>query len=187
MTARVGLVGATSVMLVTAVAGVAGARSTEVPPRTFARTVCGVYVKVPKVISAYTKEYDALPTQDPAAFKSAVVSSASKLLGDLDKLRAKVGAQFPSVDSGRNISKVFVTDIQEYIDRGSKALAKLKAADAAAPDFQGVVSKYEAAIAALGAPTPADPFRKVHDQDVVKALGAEKSCGAIVKVTRTSS
>jgi hypothetical protein len=179
---RIGLVGALSALFVIGATGIAVAKPTEVSTKKYAKTVCGVYTDIPKNIEDFTSAYNTAPTSDPTAFQTSAVTITSDLLDNLGQLQAKLKKVYPDVDDGKKISKIFVNDVQEYLDEISKALTKFKAADPNGAAFVGDQATFETEINVLSATTVSDPFSKVHDQDLLGALDKEKSCKKVVTI-----
>jgi len=181
---RFGLVGALSAMLVLGASGVAAAKPKEVSAKKFAKTVCSVYTDIPKNIDDFTSAYNTAPNTDPAIFQTSVVTITSDLLDNLGQLQAKIKKAYPDVDSGKKVSKIFVNDVQEYVDKISGALSKFQAADPNGTAFVGDQAQFETAINILRASTISDPFTKIHDQDLLGAFDDEKSCDKVVEIQR---
>ena len=178
---RIGLVGVLSVTVLLATSSIAGAKPEAVSTKKFAKTLCTAYLGLPKVFKTFTTAYNTAPT-DPTTFQSTVVTSATDLVGSLQKLEVKVKNAYPDVDSGKKIAKLFVNDFQRYVDKVSSALSAFKSADPNGAAFVADQAKFEAAMTILTAANPNDPFRKVDDQDVLNAFKKEKACSQVVTI-----
>lgn len=163
---------------VLALGGTAAAK--EVSPRRFAKTLCGAYVEYGKAHQAYTDAYNALPP-DPAGYHLGVQTVAADFVKAIETQRDKIRKVWPAVDDGKQITKLFVNNFNELSSSVSDALEAIQAADPNAPTFANDQATYEAELAKLDTET-SDPFAKLKDQDVIRALDAEKSCENVVTV-----
>ena len=175
----VAVVAAASIAVV-GTAGVAGAK--EVPTAKYAKVVCGTYSSIQDKLKAFKDGYNALPSDDPAGFQTQAVALTNTLLEDVGKLKAKLQKSYPSVDDGKRITKLFVKNLDEFDSEVTKALTTFQAADPNAATFQADIASFEAAVNVVLDTKTSDPFPKVKDQDVISALGDEKSCKAVVTV-----
>jgi hypothetical protein len=152
-----------------------------VPTKRYARTVCGVYTDLKADVAAFTDEYNAGTSSDPPTFQTEVSTLTSGLLDDVTALQRRVRNVYPDVDDGKQITKLFVKNLNEVKTQISRALEKFQAADPNGVAFQADVSTFEVAVSLLDTKT-SDPFSKIDDQDVLSALNQEKSCQEVVTV-----
>ena len=175
----VAVVAAASIAVV-GTAAVAGAK--EVPTAKYAKVVCGTYASVGDKLQAFKDAYNALPSADPAGFQTQAVALTNTLLDDVGTLKSKLQKSWPDVDDGKKITKLFVKNLNEFDSEVTKALETFQAADASGAAFTGDIATFEAAVNVVLDTKTSDPFPKVKDQDVITALGDEKSCKAVVTV-----
>ncbi len=178
---RVGLAGALALSVVAVAGGVAGAAPKEVSTSKYAKTVCGVYTDIQDGIGEFTEAYNAAPATDPASFQATTVDLTNGLLDDLSALRTKLKNQYPDVDDGKKISKLFVKNLKEIETEVSGALETFQAADPNGVAFSADQTTFEVAINLLDTKT-SDPFSEVTDQDVIGAFDDEKSCDEVVTI-----
>jgi hypothetical protein len=178
---RIGLVAATSALLVLGVAGVGAAAPRAISAKRYAKTVCGAYTDLKQKVSAFTDKYNAETSTEPVAFQTEVGTLTQGLLDDIATLEGKVKKVYPDVDQGKKITKLFVKNFNEINAQISAALKKFKAADPNGVAFQADVSTFEVAVNLLDTKT-SDPFSKIDDQDLLGALDKEKSCNEVVTI-----
>jgi hypothetical protein len=157
------------------------AAAKEVSTAKYAKAVCGTYSDIQDKLKGFTDAYNALPSDDPANFQLQAVALTNTLLEDIGSLKTKLSKQWPDVDDGKRITKLFVKNMNEIDDEISTALQTFQTADASGAAFQGDITTFEVAINLLDTKT-SDPFSKVKDQDVIGAFGDEKSCKSVVTV-----
>jgi len=156
----------------------AGAK--EVSPRRYAKAVCGAYQEYGKAHEAYNDAYNALPP-DPVGWHTGVQTAAADFVKAIEDQRNKLRKVWPAVDDGRQITKLFVNSFNELSSSVSDALEAIQAADPNAATFANEQATYESEIAKLDTES-SDPFAKLKDQDVIRALDAERSCENVVTV-----
>jgi hypothetical protein len=178
---RIACVSAISLATVAATASLAVAAPKEVSAERYAKTVCGAYTDLRAAGQEYNEAYLALPTSDPATTQAQIGELAKGLVDDVSALRTKLKNQYPEVDDGEKISKLFVKNLKAVQNEISSSLEALQAADPNGATFTDDLTTFEVAIEMLDAKT-SDPFRKLKDQDVIAALGDEKSCDDIVVI-----
>jgi hypothetical protein len=166
---------------VAASVSVAAAAPKEVSTEKFAKAVCGAYTDLQDGFGEYNDAYLALPTADPVAMQAQIGELTDGLVDDVSALRTKLGNQYPDVDDGKKISKLFVKNLKETETEISSALETLRAADPNGVAFAADLTTFEVAIELLDTKT-SDPFRKLKDQDVIAALDDEKSCDEVVTI-----
>jgi hypothetical protein len=178
---RIGLTGALAAGVVVGTFSVAAAAPKEVSTSKYAKTVCGAYSDIQDGLSEFTDAYNALPADDPATFQTQTADLTTSLVDDISALRTKLKNQYPDVDDGKKISKLFASNLKEINSEITSALETFQAADPTGVAFQADVTTFEVAINILDTKT-SDPFSKVTDQDVIGAFDDEKSCDDVVTI-----
>lgn len=162
-------------------ASVAAAKQKPVSEEKYAKTLCSTYNSViGGDLDAFTAAYTAAPTDDPAAFQTAVVTAAQEFLDQMATRKAKLAKVYPDVDQGKKIAKIMAGDLTNVSEKVSDALEKFQAADASGVAFAADVTQFEVAIQLLG--VDSTDLSKVTDQDVIGAIEDEKSCQEIFPV-----
>ncbi len=162
-------------------ASVAAAKQKPVSEAKYAKVLCGTYNSViGEDLDAFTAAYTSAPSADPVAFQTAAVTAADDFLALIAKRKAKLAKVYPDVDSGKKIAKIMSSDLSKLQTKVSDALEKFQAADASGVAFQADVTQFEVALQLLGVDTT--DLSKVTDQDVIGAIGDEKTCKKIFPV-----
>ena len=162
-------------------ASVGAAKSKEVSAEKYAKAVCGAYNSTNSGYEDLSSGYQALPVDDPATFQSDAAALADEFVATIEQQIAKLKKIYPDAEDGKKVGKLFVADLQTYIDKVEEATTKFRAADASGVAFQGDVIQFETALQILDVGA-SDPFREVDDQDLIGAFDDEKSCAEVVQV-----
>jgi len=180
---------ALALVLVTALAPLAGvaagasvsAKQKPVSEAKYAKVLCSTYNSVIGAdLDAFTSAYNSAPTDDPVAYQTAAVTATNDFLAQLTKRKTKLAKVYPDVDDGKKIAKVMAKDLSGIQAKISAALAKFQAADANGVAFQADVAQFEVAFQLLG--VDSTDLSTVTDQDVIGAVGDEKTCKEIFPV-----
>lgn len=174
-------VAAVALLAGTASASVGAAKSKEVSAEKYAKTVCGAYNKTNTGYEDLTTGYQALPVDDVATFQTDAAALADEFVATIEAQIAKLKKVYPDAEDGKKVAKLFVADLQTYVDKVEEATTKFRAADASGVAFQADVIQFETAMRILDVGA-SDPFREVSDQDLIGAFDDEKSCAEVVQV-----
>jgi hypothetical protein len=153
----------------------------QVSVEKYAKTVCRGYLTVTDRYSEFTDSYNAITNDDPAAFQTEAVALADSLIADVTATQTKLKKNYPDIDDGKVVGKLFVSNIEEILTEVSDARDKFQAADASGVAFVADVSVFEVALNVLSVKL-SDPFSEVDDQDLLKAFKDEKSCKDVVTI-----
>jgi hypothetical protein len=157
------------------------ARQQAVSEAKYARVLCGTYKNLRTNLDDFTTAYNAAPTDAPATFQTGVVAATTDFLDNVGQLETKLAKVYPDVDGGKRIAKIMATDLTVIEQRVSDALPKFVAADPNGVAFTADIAQFEVVLQLLTIDTT--DLSKVTDQDVVGAIGDEKTCKKIFPVT----
>jgi len=146
----------------------------------YAKVLCGTYKKVVSSLNAQADAYTSVPFDDPATFQAGVVAVTSDLVDKLAPLKTKLAKVYPDVDSGKKIAKIMATDLTTIQKKISDALASFQVADPNGVAFTADITTFEVVLQLLT--VDSTDLSKVTDQDVIGAIGDEKSCKKIFPV-----
>jgi hypothetical protein len=165
--------------LVLGASGFAGAATNKPKQQStakYAKTVCGVYSQLEADVSSYAQSLSSLDSGDPASFVPAATTQTNALLTKVQADEATLKGAYPNVSNGKKIGALLATNATQIDTALTGALGQLQAGG------QASVTKFMVGIDTLTTKLT-DPFSKVTDQDVIHALGKEKTCKNVVQVT----
>jgi len=173
-------------LLATAVAvlgaGTASISAKKISESKYAKTVCTTLTDLDGAQSKLVDRYNALGTDDAAAFQQQAGALVDAYLSDVKSASAKLHKVEPDITGGKKISRTFVTFLDDTGKEIESALDKFRAADPNSPAFQGDVTVFEASLKVLSTRI-GDPFSTVRNQDMLRAFKNEKTCKNVVTVT----
>lgn len=167
-----------STLLVSIGAAGAGASlaAKEVSNEKYAKTLCGKLSEFNAAIDALT-----YPETDNAAYQAAALKNVDGLVDLLHKYQKSLKKLSPE-DGGKKITKLFNKYFRDFTGALQSARDTFAAADPNGPAFTADVAVLSANLTAADAKA-GDPFTQLSDnQDLLTALGKEKSCDGIVNV-----
>lgn len=147
----------------------------------YAKALCGKLSKLDASESELIDKYNALPTDNVAAFQQQASDLVTSYLGDIKRASAQFQKLEPDVGGGKKIAKAFVAYFNDAGSEIQSAVDTFKGADPNSPTFQGDVTVFETSLKVLSAKI-GDPFRKVTNQELLAAFKNEKSCKGVVTV-----
>jgi hypothetical protein len=143
----------------------------------YAKQLCGR-------LQDYLAEVDALKepdVSDPAAYQTQTLASVDKLTAQLKAAQTKLKKVSPE-DGGKKITKLFDKYLADLQTEFQSARDTFAAADPSSPAFSGAVTVLGVSLSTSNVKV-GDPFSKLSgNQDLLGALGDEKSCKDIVTV-----
>jgi hypothetical protein len=182
---RAGLALALVTVLVPLAGVVAGAsvsaKQQAVSEAKYAKVLCGTYKSLRTNLDDFNAAYNAAPTDDPATFQTAAVVATTDFLDNVGQLKTKLAKVYPDVDGGKQIAKIMATDLTTIEQKVSDALAKFQAVDPNGVAFTADIAQFEVVLQLLT--IDSTDLSKVTDQDVIGAIGDERTCKKIFPVT----
>gem|GEM_PF-2333649 len=156
------------------------AKQQAVSEAKYAKVLCASYHSALVGINGFTDAYNAAPTDNPATFQSSVVTATSDFLANLARIKQKLAKVYPDVDNGKRVARIMAGDLDRIATKMSGALGKFRTADPNGVAFTADITTFEVALRLLG--VDSTDLSKVTDQDVIGAIGDEKSCKKIFPV-----
>ena len=147
----------------------------------YTKVLCASYNQLLSDLKGFNAAVGATPSDSAATFQTGVVTETTAFLDKVAALKTKLAKVYPDVGGGKRIAKIMATDLVSTGTKVSDGLVKFRAADANGVAFQAEITQFEVVLRLLGVDTT--DLSKVTDQDVIGAVGHERTCKKIFPVT----
>jgi hypothetical protein len=158
-------------------AGAATAKTVSVDK--YAKSLCGTFSTWQDSLGAGNAPSD---VTDPAAGQQALVAYFNGLIASTKSAKTKLKkAGIPDVDNAKKVANSFQSYLSKASNEISAALDQVNATNPASPDFITTVTQVTTNLSTIDSRL-GDPFSKVESQDLLHALGNQKSCKGLVTI-----